>query len=54
MFTFPSLAWFKELARLMNANDSAFKRLGYADVTWAVAIQDMPAAAATASVSHGF
>lgn len=42
MFLFPSLAWFEELARLMNANEAAFKRLGYADVTWAVAIQDMP------------
>jgi hypothetical protein len=43
MFTFPSLAWFEELARLMNANETAFKRLGYADVTWAVAMRDMPA-----------
>lgn len=42
MLTFPSLAWFTELARLMNANEAAFKRLGYADVTWAVAIRDMP------------
>jgi len=36
MFTFPSLAWFQELARLMNENETAFKRLGYADVAWAV------------------
>jgi hypothetical protein len=39
MLTFPSLAWFQELARLMNSNESAFKRIGYADVTWAMAIQ---------------
>ena len=39
MFTFPSLEWFQELARLMNENEEAFKRLGYADVTWAVHIQ---------------
>ena len=39
MFTFPSLEWFQELARLMNENEEAFKRLGYADVTWAVQIQ---------------
>jgi hypothetical protein len=39
MFTFPSLEWFQELARLMNENEAAFKRLGYADVTWAVEVQ---------------
>ena len=39
MFTFPSLEWFQELARLMNENEAAFKRLGYADVVWAVAVQ---------------
>jgi hypothetical protein len=38
MLTFPSLAWFQELARLMNENEAAFKRLGYADVAWAVDI----------------
>jgi hypothetical protein len=42
MFTFPSLAWFEELARLMNENEAAFKRLGYADATWAVDV--LPAA----------
>ena len=39
MFTFPSLEWFQELARLMNENEAAFKRLGYADVAWAIAVQ---------------
>lgn len=39
MVAFPSLAWFQELARLMNENEVAFKRLGYADVAWAVEIQ---------------
>ena len=38
MLTFPSLAWFQELARLMHENEVAFKRLGYADVVWAVDI----------------
>jgi hypothetical protein len=39
MVTFPSLQWFQELARLMNANEAAFQRLGYADVTWAIEVQ---------------
>ena len=39
MLAFPSLAWFEELARLMNANEADFKRFGAADVTWGVAIQ---------------
>ncbi len=39
MFTFPSLEWFQELGRLMNENETAFRRLGYADVTWALEIQ---------------
>ena len=39
MFTFPSLEWFQELARLMNENDVPYRRLGYADVRWAVEIQ---------------
>lgn len=39
MVTFPSLQWFQELSRLMNANEAAFKRLGYADVTWAIEVQ---------------
>ena len=39
MLCFPSLEWFQELARLMNENDAAFKRLGYADVAWAIEIQ---------------
>ena len=39
MFTFPSLEWFQELGRLMNDNEADFKRLGYADVTWAIAVQ---------------
>jgi hypothetical protein len=39
MVAFPSLAWFQELARLMNENEAAFKRFGYADVVWAVEIQ---------------
>ena len=39
MFTFPSLEWFQELARLMNESEAAFKRLGYADVAWAVEVQ---------------
>jgi hypothetical protein len=41
MFTFPSLEWFQELARLMNENEADFKRLGYADVVWAVEVQPM-------------
>jgi hypothetical protein len=39
MLTFPSLEWFQELARLMHANEADFRRLGYADVTWAVEMQ---------------
>ena len=39
MFTFPSLEWFQELGRLMNENEAAFKRFGYADVTWALEVQ---------------
>jgi hypothetical protein len=39
MFTFPSLEWFRELARLMNENEAEFKRLGYADVVWAIEVQ---------------
>ena len=39
MLAFPSLAWFQELARLMNANAADFKRFGAADVTWGVEIQ---------------
>jgi hypothetical protein len=39
VIVFPSLAWFQELARLMNDNESAFKRVGYADVAWAVDVQ---------------
>ena len=39
MVAFPSLAWFQELARLMNDNEAAFKRFGYADVIWAVEVQ---------------
>lgn len=39
MFTFPSLEWFQELVRLMNESEASFKRLGYADVVWAVAVQ---------------
>ena len=39
MFTFPSLEWFQELVRLMHESETSFKRLGYADVTWAVAVQ---------------
>ena len=39
MISFPSLEWFQELARLMNENEEAFERLGYADVTWALEIQ---------------
>ena len=39
MFTFPSLEWFRELARLMNENEAEFKRLGYADVVWAIDIR---------------
>lgn len=39
MFTFPSLEWFHELARLMNENAAEFKRLGYADVVWAIEVQ---------------
>ena len=39
MFTFPSLEWFQELARLMNENDVPYRRLGYADVRWAIEMQ---------------
>jgi hypothetical protein len=39
MIEFSSLAWFQELARLMNENEAAFKRVGYADVAWAVEVQ---------------
>jgi len=39
MFTFPSLEWFQELARLMHENEADFKRLGYADVVWALEVQ---------------
>jgi hypothetical protein len=39
MVAFPSLAWFQELARLMNEHQEAFKRIGYADVAWAVEVQ---------------
>jgi hypothetical protein len=41
MIEFPSLAWFQELARLMNENEAAFKRVGYADVAWAVEVQPL-------------
>lgn len=39
MVAFPSLAWFQALARLMNEQQDAFKRVGYADVAWAVEVQ---------------
>ncbi|ETX07398.1 MAG: hypothetical protein ETSY2_11460 [Candidatus Entotheonella gemina] len=39
MLTFPSLEWFEELVRLMNENEAAYRRLGYADVTWALEVQ---------------
>ena len=39
MFTFPSLEWFQELARLMNDNEVPYRRLGYADVSWAIDVQ---------------
>jgi hypothetical protein len=39
MFTFPSLAWCQELARLMNENEADFERFGYTDVTWALEVQ---------------
>ncbi len=39
MADFPSLAWFQELARLMNENEAVFKRVGAADVTWMVEVQ---------------
>src|SRR5262245_62070259 len=39
MVAFPSLAWFQALARLMNEQQEAFKRIGYADVAWAVEVQ---------------
>lgn len=39
MFTFPSLEWFLELARLMDENETTYRRLGYADVTWALEVQ---------------
>ncbi len=39
MLTFPSLEWFQELARLMDENEAAYRRLGYADVTWALEVQ---------------
>lgn len=35
---FPSLDWFKGLAALMNENESAFRRIGPADVVWAFEI----------------
>jgi hypothetical protein len=39
MFTFPSLEWFQELVRLMNDNEVPYRRLGYADVNWAIEMQ---------------
>ncbi len=39
MLTFPSLAWFQELAQLMDENETTYRRLGYADVTWALEVQ---------------
>ena len=39
MLTFPSLEWFQELVRLMNDNDAPYRRLGYADVNWAIEMQ---------------
>ncbi len=39
MFTFPSLAWFQELAQQMNQNEATYRQLGYADVTWALEVQ---------------
>ena len=42
MFTFPSLEWFQELARLMNEDPEPFRRFGYADVEWAGALQISP------------
>src|SRR4029453_8821859 len=39
MFTFPSLEWFRELACLMNEAEAEVKRLGYADVVWAIEVQ---------------
>ena len=42
MLAFPSLAWFRELARLMNANEADFKRFGAADVAWGVEVQSPP------------
>ncbi len=39
MVDFPSLAWLQELARLMNENEAVFKRVGAADVIWAVEVQ---------------
>lgn len=39
MATFPSLEWFQELVQLMHDNEDAFKRLGYADVTWGLEVQ---------------
>jgi hypothetical protein len=39
MLVFPSLEWFQELTRLMHANEAIFKRIGPADVIWAVEVQ---------------
>jgi hypothetical protein len=39
MYTFPSLEWFQELVRLMEENEDTYRRLGYADVTWALDVQ---------------
>jgi hypothetical protein len=39
MVAFPSLAWFQALVRLMHEHQETFKRIGYADVAWAVEIQ---------------
>lgn len=39
MLIFPSLEWFQELSHLMNENEATYRRLGYADVTWALEVQ---------------
>ena len=39
MLIFPSLGWFQELVHLMNENEATYRRLGYADVTWALEVQ---------------
>ena len=39
MISFPSIEWLQELVRLMHENEVAFKRVGYADVTWAMEVQ---------------